>query len=80
MTTHEIIEAYDQGQTLEQLAQASGRKASTIWHMIRKARQQPVKSELTDSIQRWGVDGCAEEYSVSPQTIQRWMTIQGIRP
>jgi hypothetical protein len=57
----------------------SGRKASTIWHTIRKTRQQPVKSELTDSLARWGVEGCAEEYSVTTQTIQRWMMIQGIR-
>lgn len=79
MTNQEIVELYDTGHTLDQLAQVSGRKASTIWHTIRKTRQQPVKSELTDSLARWGVEGCAEEYSVTTQTIQRWMMIQGIR-
>lgn len=79
MTNQEIVELYDAGHTLEQIARQSGRKACTIWHVIRKSRQTPIKSELTDSLTRWGIDGCAEEYSVTTQTIQRWMTTQGIR-
>ena len=79
MTNQEIVELYDEGHTLDQLAQLSGLKSSTIWHIIRKARQTPVKSELTDSLHRWGIDGCAEEYSVTTHTIQRWISAQGIR-
>lgn len=78
MTNDQIVWLYDEGYTLSQLAQLSGRPLSTIWHIIRKARRTPVKSELSDSLARWGIDGAAEEYSATTQTIRRWMTAQRI--
>jgi hypothetical protein len=40
-----------------------------------KGYDGPPYDELDDALRRWGIDGCAEEYDVTPAQVAEWMKV-----
>jgi len=59
--------------TCREIAQRYGVHITAIHAHLRRLRQPPDAEELADAIQRWGIDGAAEEYDVTPAQVATWM-------
>ena len=59
--------------TARQIASRYGVHITAIHAHLRRLRQRPPREELADAIQRWGLDGAAEEYDVDVAQIAAWM-------
>ena len=59
--------------TARQIASRSGVHITAIHAHLRRLRQPPDAEELADALERWGMDGCAEEYEVDTAQIAAWM-------
>ena len=59
--------------TARQIASRYGVHFTAVQKHMRRLRQPPDAEELADAIQRWGLDGAAEEYDVDVAQVAAWM-------
>ena len=59
--------------TARQIASRYGVHFTAVHKHLRRLRQPPDAEELADAIQRWGLDGAAEEYDVAVAQVAAWM-------
>ena len=59
--------------TARQIASRYGVHFTAVHKHLRRLRQPPDAEELADAIQRWGLDGAAEEYDVDVAQVAAWM-------
>jgi len=68
----DLLKLHDQGWTYAEIGEVIGRSRTTVNQRILRAT--PPRAEVIDAIARWGINGCAEEYEVTPATVERWQT------
>jgi transposase len=59
--------------TCREIAQRYDVNLHYAYQMLRRLCQRPPREELADALERWGMDGCAEEYEVDTAQIAAWM-------
>ena len=68
----DLLKMHDQGWTHAEIGKVIWRSRTTVNQRILRAT--PPRAEVIDAIARWGIKGCAEEYEVTPATVERWQT------
>jgi len=59
--------------SVREIASRYGVHFTAVHKHLRRLRQPPDAEELADAIQRWGLDGAAEEYDVDVAQVAAWM-------